>query len=67
MSKVDFRKFEPFVAISFVLIAFSILFLTSDEFELGKLLVILGFFSLVLGVISISLERILFGEIQADP
>ena len=66
MSFFDIRKIEPFVAVFFALIAISVLLTTSDETELGRLASLFGLIFLFISVLSILLERILFGEIQAD-
>jgi len=67
LSLPNIRKVEPFVAIFFVLITVSVLLLTSDEVELGRTISLLGLIFFVIGVLSISLERILSGEIQNEP
>jgi len=67
MSLSELKRIEPFVAISFALFAVSFLLLTSEEVELGRAVSQIGFFFLILGIASIFLERVLYGEIQTDP
>lgn len=61
MSLSYVRRVEPFVVVFFALVTISVLLLTSDEVELGRIASLLSLVFLVLGVLSISLERVMYG------